>query len=78
MRECDFYNLIDVFERAGPEVLPGGLRNYQPTVQDIEEALLEASVEEMAPVLLYFAMHGIPDVKAYCTRLLAAVPLSAD
>lgn len=78
MRECDFYNLIDVFERAGPEVLPSGLRNYQPTVSDIEEALLKASVEEMAPVLLYFAIHGNPDVKAYCTKTLAAVPLSAN
>ena len=77
MREDEFYNLINVLEKAGPDALPSGLRGWQPSVEELDASVQKTSAEELLPVLTYFAIHGTGDLKKYCSRAISSVCLSA-
>lgn len=52
MKESVFYNLC---EKAASVNLPSDLINYFPTVDEINDGLEEATVEDLAPSLLWLA-----------------------
>lgn len=52
MTEKEFYTILEKVEGAE---LPSGLGNYYPTVEELKESIEGRPIEELMPVLLFYA-----------------------
>lgn len=81
MTENDFYNMCEKVEGAE---LPTGLGNYYPTVEELKESVEGKPLEELLPVLLFYASDPFKDkiddedykeTVKYAINLTGSVPL---
>ena len=82
MKEKDFYDIVGKMADA---VLPSGMGNYYPTVEELKISMEGHSIEDFLPVLSYYAsdpFKGITDaasykdVVKYAKELTSQVPLT--
>lgn len=58
MKEAIFYEMCEKLEGAS---LPSGMGDYYPTVEELKISLQGRTIEELMPVLLFYASDPFKD-----------------
>lgn len=59
MKEKDFYDIVGKMADA---ILPSGMGNYYPTVEELKISMEGHSIEEFLPVLSYYASDPFNEI----------------
>ncbi len=84
MKEEIFNKLLDVLPETD---IPPEYTGYFPSIEDIDEAIAETKIENLAPMLIFFAGDPWKDIAeisenaayrktvSHCKSLVATIPL---